>query len=71
MKSKILIYIISCFVLSVVLGNIIYKLINGSFDRDNILFFVISIYTQFLLSTINILILFVNSKNLRNHINNV
>jgi hypothetical protein len=45
------------------LDNIIYKIINGNFDIDNMLFFIITLRLQFLLSFINLFILFTNSKN--------
>lgn len=63
MKSKMLTYIITSYVINIIIGNIIYKIINGSFDLDNILFLSVTLRLQFLLSFLNLFILFTNGKN--------
>ena len=62
MKLKILKYIFICYILTFFIGNIVYSLLNGDFSLDNILFIKVIIYTQFLLSGINCITLFVNSE---------
>ena len=62
MKLKILKYIIISWFICIFIGNIVYKLLYGN-SLANILFFKVTVYIQFLLSFINLTILFINSKN--------
>ena len=63
MKLKLLKYIFIVFLVSIFLENVVYRLLNGKFSLNNIIFFKVTLYAQSILLFINLTILLLNTEN--------